>query len=189
MEKAKNIFLVGPMGTGKTTIGRHLAKALHMDFFDSDQEIEERTGADITWIFDIEGEAGFRRREAAVIDELTGRENIVLATGGGAVLDPKNRQRIKQRGTVVYLHTDAELLVRRTAKDTKRPLLQTDNPGERLRELMAAREPLYRELADIVLTTSDYTVRGAVKTLVGKLARKQKSKPASGYNKHKTKTG
>jgi len=189
MGKAKNIFLVGPMGTGKTTIGRHLAKSLHMEFFDSDQEIEERTGADIAWIFDIEGEAGFRRREAAVIDDLTCRENIVLATGGGAVLDPKNRQYLKQRGTVVYLHTDVDLLVRRTAKDTKRPLLQTDDPGARLRELMAAREPLYRELADVTLTTSDYTVRGAVKALVGKLARKSKSKPASGYNKHKTNTG
>ena len=105
------------------------------------------------------------------------------------VLDPKNRQHLKQRGTVVYLHTDVDLLVRRTAKDTKRPLLQTDDPGARLRELMAAREPLYRELADVTLTTSDYTVRGAVKALVGKLARKSKSKPASGYNKHKTNTG
>lgn len=189
MEKAKNIFLIGPMGTGKTTIGRHLAKTLHMEFVDSDQEIEERTGADITWIFDIEGEAGFRRREAAVIDELTRRENVVLATGGGAVLDAKNRQRLKQRGTVVYLHTDVDLLVRRTAKDTKRPLLQTDNPGERLRELMAAREPLYRDLADVTLTTSDYTVRGAVKALIGKLARRPKSRPSSGYNKDTTKTG
>jgi shikimate kinase len=189
MEKAKNIFLVGPMGTGKTTIGRHLAKALHMEFIDSDQEIEERTGADITWIFDIEGEDGFRRREAAVIDDLTRREDIVLATGGGAVLDPKNRQRLRQRGTVVYLHTDVDLLVKRTAKDTKRPLLQTGDPAERLRELMAAREPLYRELADITLTTSDYTVRAAVKALMGKLGRKPKGRPASGYNKHKTKTG
>jgi shikimate kinase len=189
MSKSKSIFLVGPMGTGKTTIGRHLAKALHMEFLDSDHEIEERTGADITWIFDIEGEAGFRRRESAVIDELTRRENIVLATGGGVVLDPKNRQRLKQRGIVIYLHTDVELLVKRTARDTKRPLLQTGNPREKLRELMAAREPLYRELADITLTTSDYTVRGAIKALVGKLAQKQKSRPPSGYNKTKSKAG
>lgn len=183
MDKANNIFLVGPMGTGKTTIGKQLAKTLDMEFIDSDQVIEQRTGADITWIFDIEGEAGFRRREAEVIDELTRRDNIVLATGGGAVLDPNNRRHLQQRGVVVYLHTDLDLLVKRTAKDRKRPLLQTQDPRERLRDLMEAREPLYREMADITLVTSNYTARGAVKALVGKLSKRRKARPCAADGK------
>lgn len=189
MDRPRNIFLVGPMGTGKTTIGKQLAKSLQMEFIDSDQVIEQRTGADITWIFDIEGEEGFRRRETEVLDELTQRSDIVLATGGGAVLAPQNRDYLKRRGQVVYLHTDLDLLVERTAKDRKRPLLQTPDPKARLRQLLEEREPLYRDLADVVLVTSDYTVRGAVKALVNKLVPKPKKRAVSDYNKSNTHTG
>ncbi len=177
------------MGTGKTTIGKQLAKSLQMEFIDSDQVIERRTGAEIAWIFDIEGEEGFRRRETEILDELTQRENIVLATGGGAVLAPQNRDYLKRRGVVVYLHTDLELLVQRTAKDRKRPLLQTPDPKARLRQILEEREPLYRDLADIVLVTSSYTVRGAVKALITKLVPKQKRRPVSDYNKPNSHTG
>lgn len=189
MDKRANIFLIGPMGTGKTTIGRQLAKALQMTFYDSDQVIEQRTGADIPWIFDLEGEAGFRRREAAVIDELTRGRGVVVATGGGVVLDPKNRQRLKQRGVVVYLHTDVELLARRTAKDNKRPLLRTDDPAQKLRELMAVREPLYLAIADVTLVTSDYTIRGAVKALTQRLNQRTRTRPASTERKPKASPG
>jgi len=157
------------MGAGKTTIGRQLAEALGMDFADSDQAIEARTGATIPWIFDVEGEAGFRKREKAVIDELTQRQNLVLATGGGAVLDPENRRHLQSRGTVIYLHADIEQLLERTRKDRNRPLLQTDDPRARLEALMAERDPLYREVADIILETGQRGVRHAVQTLLRRL--------------------
>ncbi len=169
MAPRPNIFLVGPMGAGKTTIGRQLAEALGMDFVDSDQAIEERTGATIPWIFDVEGEAGFRKREKAMIDELTRRQNVVLATGGGAVLDPENRRHLQSRGTVIYLHADIDQLLERTRKDRNRPLLQTDDPRARLEALMAERDPLYREVADIILETGQRGVRHAVQALLKRL--------------------
>jgi len=165
-----NIFLVGPMGAGKTTIGRQLAKSLGMEFLDSDHEIEQRTGADIPLIFDLEGEAGFRHREQAVIDELTQRTGVVLATGGGAVLSAENRVHLSRRGRVIYLHASVDQLVTRTARDRNRPLLQTDDPHARLESLMAVRDPLYREVADLIIETGGRTVRQVVKQILGKIA-------------------
>ena len=147
------IFLVGPMGAGKTTIGRQLARQLKLTFVDSDHEIEARTGARIPLIFDVEGEEGFRKREAAMIDELSQRDNIILATGGGAVLREENRRHLRERGTVVYLHAEVDDLYERTSKDRNRPLLQTDDPRAKLASLMEQREPLYREVAHLVVDT------------------------------------
>ncbi len=157
------------MGAGKTTIGRKLAEALGMDFIDSDQEIEARTGATIPWIFDVEGEAGFRKREKAVIDELTRRPNLVLATGGGAVLDPENRRHLQSRGTVIYLQASLDELLARTRKDRNRPLLQTADPRARLEALLREREPLYRDVADIVFETGQRGIRQAVQALLREL--------------------
>lgn len=154
-----SVILVGPMGAGKSTIGRQLAQILHYEFVDSDHEIEARTGADIPWIFDVEGEEGFRRREEAVIDELTQRSGIVLATGGGAVTREANRRAISARGIVVYLKTSVEQQLARTAKDRKRPLLQKAEPRKVLTELMKVREPLYLEVADHVVDTDVANIR------------------------------
>ncbi len=153
MRNSTNIFLIGPMGAGKSTIGRHLAELLGLEFMDSDHEIQQRTGVDIPTIFEFEGEAGFRKREKAVIDELTQRTGLVLATGGGAVLDPDNRRCLAGRGLVVYLHCSPEQQYERTERDRNRPLLQTEDPLGRLRELMLVREPLYRQTADMVVNT------------------------------------
>ena len=138
------------MGAGKTTVGRMLAKRLGKRFVDSDHEIEARTGASIPWIFEIEGEASFRRREAEMICELTAQAGIVLATGGGAILHPENRQYLKKRGTVIYLRASVDSILQRTSNDKNRPLLQTADPRRRLEELTAQREPLYEEIADII---------------------------------------
>jgi shikimate kinase len=154
-----NVFLVGPMGSGKTTIGRQLSDILHQEFVDSDHEIEARTGANIPWIFDVEGEDGFRLREEAVIDTLTQRNNIVLSTGGGAIMREANRRHLHDRGMVVYLQTPVELQLERTARDRNRPLLQTGNPRQKLTELLALREPFYREIAHIVMPTSGGSAR------------------------------
>ena len=153
MSKANNIFLIGPMGAGKTTIGRHLATLLHKRFVDVDHEIERRTGVTIPVIFEIEGEAGFRRRESTLLTELSQDDDIVMATGGGAVLMEENRRALKERGTVVYLHADIETLVERTRRDRNRPLLQTEDPRGKIEELLRQREPIYRELADVVVDT------------------------------------
>jgi len=156
MKKAlDNIFLVGPMGAGKTTIGRQLAREMKKEFVDSDHEIEERSGANISWIFDVEGEAGFRKREKKVIEELTGRKDIVLATGGGAVLAPENRKYLHSRGTVIYLMATIGQQVERTKHDQRRPLIQdVDDIRGKLTELMEIRDPLYREIADYVVITN-----------------------------------
>lgn len=143
------------MGAGKTTIGRKLARKLKFQFFDSDQEIENRTGVKIALIFDIEGETGFRTRETDIIDELTKHPEIVLATGGGAVLDPVNRKALCERGVVVYLQAGLGHLVKRTAADTKRPLLNVDNPKQRLASLLEQRDPIYREMADLIVKTDN----------------------------------
>ncbi len=153
MLKPTSIFLVGPMGAGKTTVGRQLAVLLHLQFVDADHEIQRRTGVDIPTIFEFEGEAGFRERERVVIAELTARDGVVLATGGGAVLHPDNRRHLAARGFVVYLSCSPEQQYERTLRDRNRPLLQTEDPLERLRVLSATRDPLYREVADLVVST------------------------------------
>lgn len=149
-----SIFLIGPMGSGKSAVGRQLARKLGMPFFDSDHEIERRTGVDIPMIFEREGEDGFRRREHDVIAELAGRERIVLATGGGAVLDPENRHHLAGRGWVVYLETSVTQQVERAGRTRHRPLLQGVDPAQRLQELLRIREPLYREIADYTISTN-----------------------------------
>ena len=159
MSKHGNVILIGPMGAGKSTIGRQLAQILNYEFVDSDHEIEARTGADIPWIFDVEGEEGFRRREESVIDELTLRDGVVLATGGGAVTREANRRVISARGIVIYLKTSIEQQLARTAKDRKRPLLQHAEPRKVLTELMKTREPLYLEVADHVVETDASNIR------------------------------
>ncbi|MCG7496922.1 shikimate kinase AroK [Vibrio sp. Of7-15] len=159
MAEKRNIFLVGPMGAGKSTIGRHLAQQLHMEFFDSDTEIEERTGADIAWVFDVEGEEGFRAREENVINDLTEEHGIVLATGGGSVKSKESRNRLSARGIVVYLETTIEKQLARTQRDKKRPLLQTDTPREVLEALAAERNPMYEEIADYVVRTDDQSAK------------------------------
>lgn len=161
-----NIFLVGPMGAGKSTVGKRLAEVRGMEFVDSDIEIEARTGVDIAYIFEKEGEEGFRRREHAVIRDLTQRSGIVLATGGGAILDHENRQWLSARGFVVYLHASLEQQVSRTARTENRPLLQAG--GERrdiLQRLFEMRDPLYREIADFVLHTDGRNARALAREI------------------------
>jgi shikimate kinase len=169
MNQQGNVFLIGPMGAGKTTIGRHLATLLHKRFVDVDHEIEKRTGVTIPVIFEIEGEAGFRRRESAVIDELTRERDIVLATGGGAVLLEESRKLLKERGTVVYLQADIETLVERTRRDRNRPLLQTSDPRGKIEELLRQREPIYRELADVVVDTGQRAPSSVARDIVTRL--------------------
>jgi len=164
-----NIFLVGPMGAGKSTVGRQLAKALGRDFYDSDKEIEKRTGVSISWIFEMEGEAGFRAREQKVIDDLTQLKDIVLATGGGAVLSDDNRRALRSRGNVIYLSASAEQLFRRTSKDKTRPLLQTDDPKQQIISLLEERDPLYKNVADIELRTGDQSIQHAVTEVIKQL--------------------
>jgi len=164
-----SIFLVGPMGAGKSTVGRQLARALGRDFYDSDKEIEKRTGVSISWIFEMEGEEGFRNREQKVIDELSLLKDIVLATGGGAILPDDTRRMLRSRGNVVYLSASAEQLIKRTAKDKKRPLLQTDDPETKIRNLLEERVPLYQSVADIELRTGEQSITHAVKEVINQL--------------------
>ncbi|MDY5105551.1 shikimate kinase AroK [uncultured Actinobacillus sp.] len=159
MAEKRNIFLVGPMGAGKSTIGRQLAQMLGMEFFDSDSVIEERAGADIDWIFDVEGEAGFRKREERIINELTQGQGVVLSTGGGSVLSKDNRNMLSARGIVIYLETTIDKQFERTQRDKKRPLLQTEDPRKTLEELAKIRNPLYEEIADITLQTDDQAAK------------------------------
>ncbi|MEE8344229.1 MAG: shikimate kinase AroK [Woeseiaceae bacterium] len=159
MNKPKNLFLVGPMGAGKSAVGRHLARLLHLEFVDSDEEIETRTGVDIPFIFEKEGEEGFRKREVKVIDELSQREGVVLATGGGAIADPESRSRLGARGFVVYLHTSVKQQLERTQRRKKRPLLENGDKEKVLRELMEERDPLYREISDLIIETDGRRVQ------------------------------
>ena len=170
MRNAQNIFLVGPMGAGKSAVGRQLARALHLTFVDSDDEIEARTGVDIPFIFEKEGEGGFRKREAAVIDELTQRDSIVLATGGGAVMRKENRWHLGGRGFVVYLYTTVDQQVSRTARGRERPLLEQGDPRQILEDLLAVRDPLYREIADLVVETDRRKVKSVAEEIVEHLA-------------------
>ncbi len=164
-----NIFLVGPMGAGKSTIGRQLAKALKRPFYDSDKEIEKRTGVTISWIFEMEGEEGFRLREQQMIAELCDKQDIVLATGGGAVLKEENRKVLRAKGNVVYLCSSVEQLYRRTSKDKSRPLLQTDNPKQQIASLLAKRDPLYKSVADVVVRTAKQSIHKTVSNVIKKL--------------------
>jgi shikimate kinase len=167
MEKPRNVFIVGPMGAGKTTVGKLLADELGLEFLDSDKEIEDRTGADIGWIFDVEGETGFRKREASMIDELTARSGVLVATGGGAVLLEENRKRLVSRGTVIYLNAPLEQQIERTSRDRTRPLLRDGEPGDVLAALQEDRGPLYQEVADFTFTAD----RRSAKALAQEIAR------------------
>lgn len=171
--KSRNLFLVGPMGAGKSTIGRKLAQALDMQFCDCDREIEQRTGAAIPLIFELEGEAGFRRREKDMLNRLAHKKAVVVATGGGAVLDPENRALLKEHGQVVYLRASVDQQLARTARDQNRPLLQTPDPRARLESLLRERDPLYREVADIVVDTNGRSVHGVVNELLARLGRRR----------------
>lgn len=166
MENRRNIYLVGLMGAGKTTVGRQLAKRLGRPFYDSDHEIVERTGVPIPTIFEIEGEDGFRRRESQAIAELSEAQNIVLATGGGVVLNPENRRRLHDTGWVVYLNVPPALLYERTRHDRNRPLLQVADPLARLEELYAIRDPLYRDAAHFVVNGTHLVASGIVQNLL-----------------------
>ena len=167
MAEKRNIFLIGPMGAGKSTIGKYLSEMLHMDLHDSDQEIERRTGADIAWVFDVEGEEGFRKREEQVISDLSEMQGIVLATGGGAIKSSLTRNRLSARGIVVYLETPIEKQLARTQRDKRRPLLQTEEPPrEVLTRLAEEREPLYREIADYVVRTDELTAKQVATQIV-----------------------
>jgi shikimate kinase len=166
MSELQNIFLIGPMGSGKTAVGRQLARQLHLDFYDSDVEIERRTGVDIPYIFEKEGESGFREREREVIELLTQIDNVVIATGGGAILLPENRASLASRGRIVYLKTGIEQQLERTRQGRQRPLLYTTDPEARLRELMEHRAPLYESLANYTVTTDGRQVRAVVDEIV-----------------------
>ena len=169
MATAQNVFLVGPMGAGKSAVGRQLGRMLHLDFIDSDDEIEARTGVDIPFIFEKEGEDGFRRRESRVIDELTQKEGIVLATGGGAVIDPQNRNLLGARGFVIYLYTSVDQQLSRTQRGRERPLLENGEPREILESLMQERDPWYREVADLVVDTDGRKVKAVANEILEKL--------------------
>ena len=153
------IFLVGPMGAGKSAVGRQLARLLHLEFIDSDEEIEMRTGVDISFIFEKEGEDGFRKREVKVIDELSQKDGVVLATGGGAIADAESRNRLGARGYVIYLYTSVKQQLERTQRDRSRPMLEKGDPEKVLEELMTNRDPLYREIADLVVETDGRRVQ------------------------------
>lgn len=168
--RKSNVFLVGPMGAGKSTIGRLLATELNLRFRDSDRVIEERTGADIPWIFDMEGEEGFRERETAVLTELAKDQDAVVATGGGIVLRAQNRTLMQASGYVCYLTASIDQLVERTARDKKRPLLQVENPRQKIIELLALRDPLYQEAADFVVNTDRRSPKSVAQEIAGLVA-------------------
>ena len=169
MAEQRNIFLIGPMGAGKSTIGRHLAQMLYLNFYDSDAQIEKKTGADIAWVFDVEGEQGFRNREHDMIDELTQKHGIVLATGGGVVIGPENRAHLSARGVVVYLKTSVNKQLARTLKDKRRPLLQTEDPRSVLEALAEKRNILYDEVADYTIETDEQSAKVVASKIISLL--------------------
>ncbi len=169
MRQPQNIFLIGPMGAGKSAVGRQLAKLLHLSFVDSDDEIETRTGVDIPFIFEKEGEDGFRKREAKVIDDLSAMESVILATGGGAVVDPQNRSRLGARGFVVYLYTTVDQQLARTQNGRERPMLANGDSRKILEDLMSVRDPLYREIADLTVETDGRKVKAVASEILERL--------------------
>ena len=172
MLATRNVFLVGPMGVGKTTIGRLLARELRLTFVDSDQEIEKRAGVEIAWIFDEEGEAGFREREARVLEDICQQSGLLIATGGGAVLLEENRRVLKRHGVVVFLDTTVDVQLKRTAKDKKRPLLQNDDRRSLLMEMRQERDPVYRGVADLHVNVGDASSRRTVNKIIKLLEQK-----------------
>jgi shikimate kinase len=173
MLSKRNIFLIGPMGSGKTAVGRHLARLFHYTFHDSDADIEAKTGVDIAFIFEKEGETGFRLRERESIERLTRLESIVLATGGGAVIDPANRAALAQRGVVVYLVTSVNQQIERTRHARHRPLLHDTDPEKKLKELMERRAVLYAEIADLTISTDGRRVQVVAEGIHAELLRTQ----------------
>ena len=169
MDVPSNIFLIGSMGAGKSTIARRLAATLDKEFVDADHELEERTGVGIPLIFELEGEAGFRKRERELLAELVMRNGIVLATGGGVVLAAENRANLAARGFVIYLDAPVDLLVARVARDRHRPLMQTSDPKATMREIVRMRDPLYRESADIVVRSSHRSSRFVVREILQRI--------------------
>ena len=167
--KSGNLILIGMMGSGKTTIGRTLARQLGKSFIDTDEEITKRTGVTIPHIFDIEGEAGFRQRESVVLRELTGKNDAVISTGGGVVLAEQNRELLQHNGIVIYLKANVHDLWQRTRHDRNRPLLQADDPYSRLKELLQQRDPLYRQVADIVIHSSKQSAQALTQHLMEKI--------------------
>ncbi|WP_284284843.1 shikimate kinase AroK [Marinibactrum halimedae] len=163
---ADNIILVGPMGVGKSTIGRILASLSSREFKDTDHVIEARTGANIPWIFDVEGEEGFRTRESSVLKELVEQPQLVIATGGGIVTQSINRSLLQQQNCVVYLTASLEDLIKRTCRDKKRPLLQVGNPEQRIKELMSTRDPLYREVCSLVVSTESKSPKQVAEKII-----------------------
>jgi shikimate kinase len=174
----RNVYLIGPMGSGKTAVGRRLATLLGKPFYDSDAEIEKRTGVDIRFIFEKEGETRFRQREREVVAELTALDGVVVATGGGVILDPSNRERLAKTGTVVYLETNLDTLVRRTKAAKTRPLLMNDDPRNVLERLMVVRRPLYEGTADLRIETTGRQVRAVAADIEQRLIQRV-AKPAS----------
>ena len=162
---SQNIFLIGPMGSGKTTIGKHLAKILLLDFYDCDQELERLTGASVSLIFDIEGETGFRLRESRLLNQLVEKSGVLISTGGGVILSDENRRLLRSRGFVVYLKTSIENQLRRLSQDKSRPLLQAEDRTQRLLDLARVRNPLYEDTADLVFSTSNSSVFATAKAL------------------------
>ena len=165
----RSLFLVGPMGVGKTTVGKQLARELSLKFIDSDHEIEKRAGADISWIFEVEGEAGFREREAKVLEELTHLPDVLISTGGGCVLSDKNRQYLKSRGVVVFLDTSLDIQLMRTKKDKKRPLLQNVNHLDVLTKMKAVRDPLYNDVCHIKIFVGESGGKRVVSSIIDNL--------------------
>jgi shikimate kinase len=160
-----NVYLIGPMGSGKTTIGQRLAKKLNLEFLDNDHKLEEQTGASVNLIFDLEGEQGFRKRETAMLEKLTARKNVLLATGGGAILDRKNHQLLRDSGLVIYLRTSVSQQIRRLSRDKTRPLLQSGDREEKLARLAKERNPLYEQLADITFPSQNSGLEAATQAL------------------------
>ena len=168
----RNIYLVGMPGAGKSTVGKALARKLDLPFFDADQELHNQTGVAISTIFELEGEEGFRVREAQLIEEFCARDGIILATGGGAILKEENRATLSRTGTVIYLHANLDHLWQRTRRDSRRPLLRTDNPRETLKAMLDAREGLYRQSADVTIETGRQSVGKLVHDLTEELTRR-----------------